>query len=403
MKTRTMAWAAVSLALSGAAWGQEASGQESSGEETSGQEESPSTGKGALGALANRFFVSPMASYVLADSNRGTDDGLGATLTFGKVFQDRFGFELETHYSAYDAENGGGSAKLLSGGVRGLLFPVEKGNAFVLGGLGYGRFKDHPGEDADYDTILWTVGGGYLFGPFNFLVSDISIRTELAFRSDMHDGDRTSETNNNALNEIVANVGLLIPIGAGPVPPPPPAEPIPVEVVPVEAPADSDGDGVPDDLDKCPDTPAGTAVDADGCPLPAPAPACQTPEPGQPITLEGCAAGDKIVLRGVNFEFNRDVLTVNARTILDHVSDAMNRATNVRVEVGGHTDAKGTDEYNQALSERRAASVVAYLTGKGIAADRLQSRGYGEAEPVADNETDEGRELNRRVELKIVE
>ena len=61
------------------------------------------------------------------------------------------------------------------------------------------------------------------------------------------------------------------------------------------------------------------------------------------------------------------------------------------------------DRYNQALSERRAASVVRYLTGKGIAADRLASKGYGEAEPIADNETDEGRELNRRVELKIAE
>ncbi len=403
MKTSAMLLAAVIVGVAGTAWGQEESStaapEESS---TPASEESGTSNKSASTAIANRFYVSPMASYVLVDSNRGTDDGLGATLTFGKLFQDRFGFELETHYSSYDAEDGGGSAKLLSGGVRGLLFPVEKGNAFVVGGLGYGRFEDHPGDDPDYDTILWTIGGGYLFGPFNFLVSDISIRTELAFRSDMHDGDRTSETNNNALNELVANVGLLIPIGAGPVPPPPPAEPEPVEVVPAVAPVDSDGDGVPDDLDKCPDTPAGTAVDADGCPVPVKA-ECKTPEPGQPITLEGCAAGDKIVLRGVNFEFDRDALTVNAKTILDSVSEAMNSATNVRVEVGGHTDAKGTDEYNQALSERRAASVVAYLTWKGIAADRMQSKGYGEAEPIADNETDEGRELNRRVELKIVE
>lgn len=401
MKNRSMLLAAIIVGVTGSAWGQDEASS-SSGDSGPAAESAPS-GESASTAIANRFYVSPMASYVLPDSNRGTDDGLGATITFGKLFQDRFGFELETHYSAYDAENGGGSAKLLSGGVRGLLFPVEKGNAFVVGGLGYGRFEDHPGDDADYDTVLWSLGGGYLFGPFDVLVPDISIRTELLFRSDMHDGDRTSETNNNALNEFVASVGLMIPIGAGPVPPPPPPEEAPVEVVPAVEPIDSDGDGVPDDLDKCPDTPAGTAVDADGCPLPAPKPECKTPEPGQPITLEGCAAGDKIVLRGVNFEFNRDVLTVNAKTILDSVSDAMNSATNVRVEVGGHTDAKGTDEYNQALSERRAESVVQYLIGKGIAADRMQSKGYGEAEPIADNETDEGRELNRRVELKIAE
>jgi OOP family OmpA-OmpF porin len=271
----------------------------------------------------------------------------------------------------------------------------------VTGGLSYGRFEDHPGNDADYDTTLWTVGGGYMFGPFDLLLPDIAVRTELVFRGDMHDGEKTSETFNNALNELVASVGLMIPLGSVPAPPAPPPEP-PAEVVAVVAPVDSDGDGVTDDLDKCPDTPAGTAVDADGCPLPALAPECKTPEPGQPITLEGCAAGDKIVLRGVNFEFDRAQLTANAKTILDGVADALNSAPNVRVEVGGHTDGKGGDEYNQKLSDRRAASVLQYLIGKGIDTGRMESRGYGESEPVSDNDSDEGRELNRRVELKII-
>lgn len=358
--------------------------------------------RGVPDTIGERFYVAPMASYVLTDPDRGTDDGLGATLMLGKMFQSRFGVELELHYSGYDAEDGGETAKLGSAGVRGLLFPIERGGAFVTGGLSYGRFKDHPGNDADYETTLWTVGGGYMFGPFDLLLPDVAVRTELVFRGDMHDGDKTSETFNNALNELVASVGLMIPLGSVPAPPAPPPEP-PVEVVAVAAPVDSDGDGVADDLDKCPDTPAGTAVDADGCPLPAPAPECKTPEPGQPITLEGCAAGDKIVLRGVNFEFDRAQLTANAKTILDGVAEALNSAPNVRVEVGGHTDGKGADEYNQKLSDRRAASVLQYLIGKGIDAGRMESRGYGESEPVADNETDEGRELNRRVELKIIE
>lgn len=365
------------------------------------QDQAP-TSSGVPDTIGDRFYLAPMASYVAADPDRGTDDGLGATLLFGKLFESRFGVELELHYSGYDAEDGGDTAELMSGGVRGLLFPIEGAGAFVTGGLGYGRFKDHPGNDPDYDTTLWTVGGGYMFGPFDLLLSDLSVRTELAYRSDMHDGDKTSETFNNALNELVASVGLMIPLGSVPAPPEPPPEPA-VEVVATVEPVDSDGDGVTDDLDKCPDTPAGTAVDADGCPLPAPAPECKTPEPGQPITLEGCAAGDKIVLRGVNFEFDRSQLTPNARTILDGVSEALASAPNVRVEIGGHTDAKGSDEYNQKLSDRRAASVLQYLADKGVDGGRMESRGYGEAEPVADNETDEGRELNRRVELKIIE
>lgn len=360
------------------------------------------TATSAARALGERFYIAPMATYIFADSNRGTDDGVGASLLVGKLFQSRFGAELELHYSSYDPEQGGKNAELISGGVRGLLFPLEGAGAFVTAGLAHGRFTDHPGLDPDYDTILWSMGGGYLFGPFNLVLKDLAVRTELSFRGDMHDGDKTSETYNNALNEIVASVGVVLPLGSPPAPPPPPVEET-VEVVEVAAPADSDGDGVADDLDTCPDTPAGTQVDASGCPLPAPAPSCPSPEPGQPITLEGCAAGDKIVLRGVNFEFDRAQLTVNARTILDGVAEALIGVPNARIEVGGHTDDKGTDEYNQALSERRAGSVRQYLSEKGVDNSRMEARGYGESEPIADNQTDEGRELNRRVELKFID
>ena len=121
------------------------------------------------------------------------------------------------------------------------------------------------------------------------------------------------------------------------------------------------------------------------------------------MTLEGCAAGDTIVLQGVTFEFDKARLTPNAKVILDGVASALEGRPDIKVEIGGHTDAKGSDAYNLKLSDRRAASVVQYLVGKGIAPARMTSHGYGEAIPVADNATDEGRELNRRVELKVTE
>ena len=108
------------------------------------------------------------------------------------------------------------------------------------------------------------------------------------------------------------------------------------------------------------------------------------------------------MLRGVNFEFDRSELTVNAKTILDSVASELEEHDRIEVEVVGHTDSRGSDSYNQKLSERRANSVVQYLVGKGIDASRMQPVGMGEASPVADNETDEGRERNRRVELKII-
>ena len=162
---------------------------------------------------------------------------------------------------------------------------------------------------------------------------------------------------------------------------------------------DTDGDGVIDEADQCPDTPPGTSVDGKGCPPPPPA--CESGAEG--LKLAGCQPGQTLVLHGVNFEFDKATLTPNARSLLDLVVFALKEAPQIRVEVGGHTDARGSDAYNQELSGHRAQSVVDYLVGQGIASERLQAVGYGETAPVADNATEEGRERNRRVELRIIE
>ena len=130
---------------------------------------------------------------------------------------------------------------------------------------------------------------------------------------------------------------------------------------------------------------------------------CQMPESGQPISLSGCKSGDTIVLHGVNFEFNKAALTLNAKSLLDTVASALVARPDVKVEVDGHTDGKGTDAYNQKLSDARAKSVASYLVAHGVAKDNLSSKGFGKSMPIADNNTDEGREQNRRVEMKILE
>jgi outer membrane protein OmpA-like peptidoglycan-associated protein/opacity protein-like surface antigen len=137
-------------------------------------------------------------------------------------------------------------------------------------------------------------------------------------------------------------------------------------------------------------------------PLPPPAPPpCASPENGARVSLEGCKTGDVIVLRGVNFEFNKSTLTVNAQSILDQVADELQKRPDVNIALEGHTDSVGSDTYNQSLSTRRAQSVRQYLVKKGVAASRMTASGMGESNPVADNNTDAGRELNRRVEMKV--
>ncbi len=152
-------------------------------------------------------------------------------------------------------------------------------------------------------------------------------------------------------------------------------------------PIDSDGDGVCDGLDQCPGTPAGKKVDANGCPL---------PEPKAPLFEPGKTV---LVLKGVHFESDKAILTPDSLAVLDGVAAGLKDWSEVRVEIDGHCDSTNTDAHNQKLSERRADAVFQYLVARGVAADRMTTKGYGESRPIADNKTKEGRALNRRVEL----
>jgi outer membrane protein OmpA-like peptidoglycan-associated protein len=109
-----------------------------------------------------------------------------------------------------------------------------------------------------------------------------------------------------------------------------------------------------------------------------------------------------LVLRGINFASGQAVIPPDQYSILDKVVETLKANAGVRVEIGGHTDAVGSDTYNQGLSERRAQSVRNYLIQSGIEASRLEARGYGEYQPVASNTTRDGRALNRRIEFKVL-
>lgn len=162
--------------------------------------------------------------------------------------------------------------------------------------------------------------------------------------------------------------------------------------------ADTDGDGIPDSKDKCPTVYAKTA---DGCP--APAPVAEEPAPvaaPAPAPAPSAApAPRKLVLEGVNFDHDRAALRQDAYPVLDQAAADLKEWGDVKVEINGYTDSRGKAGYNLKLSQRRAEAVRQYLISKGIAADRLTAKGFGEAHPVADNKTAEGRFKNRRVEL----
>src|SRR5471032_154070 len=157
---------------------------------------------------------------------------------------------------------------------------------------------------------------------------------------------------------------------------------------------DEDGDGVPDSRDKCPHTPKGVQVDANGCP----------PVPVAVVQEEVVVVKEEtIVIRDVHFEFDSAKLTAADKTKLDDIATRLKKeAPSAQLRVSGHTDSVGKDAYNQKLSERRAHSVTDYLVSAGVPRSNFVSVvGAGESQPVADNKTADGRALNLRVEIKI--
>ena len=102
----------------------------------------------------------------------------------------------------------------------------------------------------------------------------------------------------------------------------------------------------------------------------------------------------------VTFEVGSDLLTMSAMRVLDRVAASLRGTPELRVRVSGHTDATGPRDLNMRLSQERAESVMRYLAGQGVAADRMVALGYGPDRPVADNGTAAGRAMNRRVELE---
>jgi OOP family OmpA-OmpF porin len=144
--------------------------------------------------------------------------------------------------------------------------------------------------------------------------------------------------------------------------------------IPVAAsPLDSDGDGVLDKDDDCPDTPKGAIVGKNGC----------------------------WAYHGVFFDFDKDTIKPEYHSLFQNAVQVLNNNPGLTVQIEGHTDSIGSDQYNMGLSDRRARSVKNHLVMKGIDGSRLTTKGFGETDPVAENSTDEGRAQNRRVDFEI--
>jgi outer membrane protein OmpA-like peptidoglycan-associated protein len=120
------------------------------------------------------------------------------------------------------------------------------------------------------------------------------------------------------------------------------------------------------------------------------------------VHLKNISVGSSIVLKNIFFDFDKSTLRTVSFPELARLISLLEKVPSMKIEISGHTDSRGSEEYNQKLSESRAKTVVTYLIGKGISKSRLTYKGYGESKPIAKNDTDAGRQENRRTEFKII-
>jgi outer membrane protein OmpA-like peptidoglycan-associated protein len=326
----------------------------------------------AAAAAAEEDYISVFVDYLAVPSSSHDPelkDGIGADVRYGKFVGDAWGYELRGFYGTLQPETSTETG--FHGGLAanatyrfGELWTVRP--YLVIGGLlAYADLATGTQNDPRAGLMI-DAGGGIWSRPFlEIFGRGLSARAEARGAYEYYQ---------EGYLDVRAYLGLSMPISAK-------AEPAPEPVQVVQAVTEPAAEPIPE----------------------PPVEPCKTPEPGEKVSLKGCGTGDVLVLRGITFDFDKATLTANAKVLLDDVVQELAKYPDIKIEVGGHTDAKGSDAYNQSLSERRAAAVVSYFESKGIAADRMTSAGYGEAQPVADNESDEGREKNRRVELKVTE
>lgn len=326
----------------------------------------------------DRFYIAPYLGVVVVDDDRRADDNTGLFgFGVGRHFSPNFAVEADVNRYSADLENFNGKWQVTTLGVAGRWFFTESElRPFGVLGAGFTRSRI---TNFNSDNS-WEVKAGLGLQPA--LSENVSARFEALVR---HINDDDTGFANESFTDFGLNIGLVFALGdyAGGAKVTeeaeslgePRVEPTP-EPTPVPKSNDDDKDGVPNEIDKCPDTAAGQMVSKDGCPV-----------------------QEVIDLRGVNFDFDKCNLRPDAVTILNNAVEVLN-AHSIVVSVEGHTDSRGTEAYNQKLSECRANVVKEYLQNNGVSQDKISgSVGFGESRPIDTSETEEGHAQNRRTEL----
>ncbi|VAW33389.1 OmpA family protein [hydrothermal vent metagenome] len=344
-----------------------------------------------------RWYVTPNVSFVKPDSEKNASSGLELGLAIGKFITDRISLDFEVSQGTHDLNNGGEVEQRSFGLFSRYHFGENMGfTPFVGLGLGY-MHVDQSNFNSERQALGSIVGG------FSKSLSEnLKLRTELRYRLENSDDTHSGE---DTFADVLFNAGLSFAMGEAP------RQETQTTLVEKAPQLDSDNDGVSDANDRCPNSPAGARVDSTGCTIvdgdddrdgvPNSQDACPNSPAGAVVGRDGCEVKVVIELQGVHFDTDKSTLKPESIAILNAAVKTLGEHGSIRVEVAGHTDSRASDAYNQSLSQRRAKVVYDYLSGHGIANDRMTWKGYGESQPIATNDTAEGRAQNRRTELIV--
>jgi OOP family OmpA-OmpF porin len=320
------------------------------------------------------WYIDPTLEYSSLDDRRISKDDFGYQVGIGNNIAPNLGLEFNYGNGSYKVKgfdgNNGPSEKLRALSLD-MLFKFLPGRTFdpyfIAGG---GELRDTIGGFPDHQAWLAEAGVGVLtgLGPQTGSVR-LQLRTEAKYRWEFI---QHAAYIPKGPDDIVYGVGLQLSFGnptaslppivaAAPPPPPPPSPPPPPPPPPAPC-----------------NPPAGFKVDEN----------CQIIE-------------QSLVVRAVDFEYNSTRLTVPAQQTLNDVAAALAAQPTLNVEIQGHTDSIGSAAYNLNLSQSRADSVRSYLIDKGVSASALTAKGYGKTQPIASNDTAEGRAQNRRVAFAV--
>ena len=375
-----------------------------------------------------KYEVSPMVGYNIAEGNlEMKDDGyfIGGLEAQANTLGSKLSPELSVFHSHHVDYNGGGNTNITRGAMNG-VYTFNQVNSFIpFAKMGVG-IENISNEQANNNTGMFVDAGAGLKVPF---AEHFALKLEATYMAKIN-----SDHAGNADSNLVALAGLTYSFGAQEQKPAPTPAPV-VKAAPVDndhdgvidsednclntpantkvdasgcaVPIDSDGDGVYDASDKCPNTVAGSTVDVNGCAVDLDddndgvknsVDKCPNTPAGAAVNVDGCPA---IVNLHINFANNSAEIAAVSDNALAQYAKFLTDYPNYSANIVGYTDSRGSASYNQKLSQKRAEAVVKALVKRGVKPSQLKSSGMGEANPIADNATADGRAQNRRIEAEL--